>query len=109
MLTNFLLVYNTYAYLTSNTFQVLKVAISTKMDNYIYLHHSGQFFHKNHPTKIQTAIGQKLFVNVNHEMAYSLETFDENGNQKCTNQNNNELDDCIVKVRFQITILFQIY
>ena len=79
------------------------------MDNYIYLHHSGQFFHKNHPPKIQTAIGQKLFVNVNHEMTYSLETFDENGNQKCTNQNNNELDDCIVKVRFQITILFQIY
>ena len=66
------------------------------MDNFIYMHHSGQFYHKNHIAKIQTALGHKLYVNVNHDITYSLEISTNDTWKKCTNQNNQILDSCII-------------
>ena len=41
--------------------QVQKLQIVTKIGNYVYVHHKGQFFHLNRPPKIQTDPGEKLF------------------------------------------------
>ena len=68
------------------------------MANYIYIHHKGQFFHMNKPPKIQTALGQKLFVNANHDLIYSLESSDKKHGQNCSYIHNNDLDKCITMV-----------
>ena len=72
----------------------MRLEIVTKMDNYIYVHHNGQFLHMNPPPKIQTAIGDKGFVNVQQELVYSLE----NSRQNCSNMFNDGLDRCIIEV-----------
>ena len=74
------------------------MVIITKKNNYIYLHHKGQFFHKNPPSKIQLGIGQKIFVNINHDLTQLIEIYNENGEQNCYNQNNDDLDGCIIRV-----------
>ena len=73
--------------------------IVTRMGNYIYVHQKGQFFHLNRPPKIQTNPGEKLFVNIYHELMHSLEFSRRNEyGQACLNKNNFALDDCVIKV-----------
>ena len=72
------------------------------MANYIYIHHKGQFFHMNKPPKIQTALGQKLFVNANHDLIYSLESSDKKQGQNCSYVHNHDLDKCITMVSFSV-------
>ena len=71
-----------------------KLQIVTKIANYIYVHHKGQFLHFNYPPKIQTAKGDMTFANVNQEMIYSLE----NSGQNCSTSLNHDLDGCITNV-----------
>ena len=98
--TVFFFIIESFMYDETNVFpQVQKLQIVTKIGNYVYVHHKGQFFHLNRPPKIQTDPGEKLFVNMNHELLYSLESLkhQEDG-QVCLNTNNFALDDCVIKV-----------
>ena len=64
------------------------------------MHHTGQFFHKNSLAKVQTSLQQKLFVNIYHDLTYHLETSTNDPWQKCSEENNDGLDNCIIKVFF---------
>ena len=75
-----------------------QLIIHTKLDSLIYVHHKGQFFHLNHPPKIQVYLGKKLFVNINHELTYSLETSGLKGGQNCLKDHNYGLENCVINV-----------
>ena len=69
------------------------------MNNYIYIHHKGQFNSLNKPPKIQTTKGEMLFANVNHALIYLLESASKTKGQNCSYLYTHDLDSCITKVR----------
>ena len=79
------------------------MSITTKMRHYTYTHHRGQYLQAPAPPKIQTAGGEKFFVNMRHEMTYSLEDPDDPNGQNCSNEYNSNLDNCIINVNFHLT------
>ena len=76
------------------------------MNTFIHMHHIGQFFHKNSLAKVQTSLGQKLYVNIHHDLTYHLETSTNDHWQKCSVENNDGLDDCIIEVYFHLSSVF---
>ena len=82
--------------------KVEKLEIVTKMNNYIYIHHKGQFNSLNKPPKIQTAKGEMLFANVNHALIHLLESASKTKGQNCSYLHTHDLDSCITKVRKEL-------
>ena len=77
---------------------VMGLAITTKLSNYIYVHHDGQFLSNSRPPKVQVGIGQKLYVNVNHNMVYAMANPYKKHGMNCSDDNNHGLDHCIIEV-----------
>ena len=58
----------------------------------------GQFYHFNAPAKIQATLGQKIFVNVYHDLTYSLESSHNTHEEICKEKLNKNLDKCVISV-----------
>lgn len=52
---------------------------------------------KKHP-RIRINLGKMLFVNVNHDLSYSLESSKVEGGQNCLNDHDYGLENCVTNV-----------
>ena len=75
------------------------VILHTRIDSLVYLHHPGQFWHPDSNSKIATKTKQLIFMEIIHDLAYSLELPQQyKGQNNCTNAYNLDLNTCFYDV-----------
>ena len=76
------------------------MTIITRMGSLIYVHHPGQRLNPDSTSKLQIEVGQTWYTELLFDLTYTLPTFLKSSGtlQKCSDQYNRDLDNCIIDV-----------